>query len=84
MSCVVENRPPPASTHCKIPPRSLLEYPKGFLVSYSTSFGNDSPSFTRYMGKKATLENIGGEGSPRYQLVEEKGTHEDDPDIDQE
>jgi predicted dehydrogenase len=62
---------------------ALLEYPKGFLVSYSTSFGNDSPSFTRYMGKKATLSNIGGEGSPRYQLVEEKGNHEDDASIDQ-
>ena len=63
--------------------QALLEYPKGFLVSYSTSFGNDAPSFTRYMGKNATLFNIGGEGSPRYQLVEEKGTHEDDSDIDQ-
>jgi predicted dehydrogenase len=62
---------------------TLLEYPKGFLVSYSTSFGNDAPSFSRYMGKKATLFNIGGEGSPRYQLIEEKGTHEDDADIDQ-
>ena len=63
--------------------QTLLEYPKGFLVSYSTSFGNDAPSFTRYMGKKATLTNIGGEGSPRYELIEEKGTHEDDSDIDQ-
>jgi predicted dehydrogenase len=63
---------------------ALLVYSKGFLVSYSTSFGNDAPSFTRYMGKKATLENLGGEGSPRYQLVEEKGTHEDDPDIDKQ
>jgi predicted dehydrogenase len=63
--------------------QALLEYPKGFLVSYSTSFGNDAPGFTRYMGKKATLINIGGEGSPRYQLIEEKGTHEDDSDIDQ-
>ena len=63
--------------------QALLEYPKGFLVSYSTSFGNDSPSFTRYMGKNATLFNIGGEGSPRYQLVEEKGNHEADPDVDQ-
>jgi len=63
--------------------QALLEYPKGFLVSYSTSFGNDAPSFTRYMGKKATLINIGGEGSPRYQLIEEKGTHEDDADIDE-
>jgi predicted dehydrogenase len=62
--------------------QTLLEYPKGFLVSYSTSFGNDAPGFTRYMGKKATLINIGGEGSPRYQLVQEKGTHEDDSDID--
>jgi predicted dehydrogenase len=64
--------------------QALLEYPKGFLVSYSTSFGNDSPSFTRYMGKKATLTNIGGEGSPRYQLIEEKGNHEDDADIDKQ
>jgi predicted dehydrogenase len=62
--------------------QALLEYPKGFLVSYATSFGNDSPGYTRYMGKKATLFDIGGEGSPRYQLVEEKGNHEDDPNID--
>jgi predicted dehydrogenase len=62
--------------------QALLEYPKGFLVSYSTSFGNDAPSFTRYMGKKATLINEGGEGAPRYEFIEEKGTHEDDSDID--
>ena len=61
---------------------ALCEYPKGFLVSFSTSFGNDAPSFTRYMGKKATLFNQGGEGAPRYQLVEEKGNHEDNPAID--
>ncbi len=64
--------------------QALLEYPRGFMVSYSTSFGNDAPSFTRYMGKKATLLNIGGEGSPRYKLVEEKGNHEDDPEIDRQ
>jgi len=63
--------------------QTMLEYPKAFLVSYSTSFGNDSPGFTRYMGKNATLVNMGGEGSPRYQLVEEGGTHEDDADVDQ-
>ena len=62
--------------------QALLEYPKGFMASYSTSFGNDSDSFTRYMGKRATLVDIGGEGSPRYQLVEEKGSHEDNPEID--
>ena len=62
--------------------QALLEYPKGFLVSFATSFGNDAPSFTRYMGKKATLLDIGGEGSPRYQLVVEKGNHEDNPKIE--
>jgi predicted dehydrogenase len=57
--------------------QALLEYPKGFLVSYATSFGNDSDSFSRVMGKAATLINIGGEGSPRWKWVEEKGNHED-------
>ncbi len=59
--------------------QALLEYPSGFLASYSTSFGNDSDSFTRIMGKKGTLVNVGGEGSPRWKLVEEKGTHEANP-----
>ena len=61
--------------------QALLDYPRGFLVSFSTSFGNDAPSFTRTMGKKATLVAIGGEGSPRYEWVEENGVHEDDPTI---
>jgi len=64
--------------------QALLDYPGGFLVSYATSFGNDSPGSTRYMGKKATLINIGDEGSPRYQVVEEKGNHEDDSTIDKQ
>ena len=59
--------------------QAILEYPKGFLVSYSTSFGNDSDSFSRITGDKATFVNIGGEGSPRWKLVEEKGNHEDNP-----
>jgi predicted dehydrogenase len=59
--------------------QALLEYPKGFMVSFSTSFGNDSDSFSRIMGKKATAVNIGGEGSPRWKIVEEKGNHEDNP-----
>jgi predicted dehydrogenase len=61
--------------------QALLEYPKGFLVSYATSFGNDADSFSRIMGKQATLVNIGGEGSPRWKWVEEKGTHESDPNV---
>ena len=60
---------------------ALVEYPS-FLVSYSTSFGNDCDSFSRIMGKKGTLVNIGGEGSPRWKLVEEKGNHEATPNIE--
>ena len=48
-------------------------------MSYATSFGNDSDSFTRIMGDRGTLVNIGGEGSQRWKLVEEKGTHEQNP-----
>jgi predicted dehydrogenase len=61
--------------------QALVEYPS-FLASYSTSFGNDCDSFSRIMGKKATLVNIGGEGSPRWKVVEEQGNHEDNPTID--
>ena len=60
---------------------ALVEYPS-WLVSYSTSFGNDSDSFSRIMGKQATLVNIGGEGSPRWKVVEEKGNHESNPTIE--
>jgi len=60
---------------------TLLEYPKGFLVSYSTSFGNDAPSHIRFMGKKATLMNFGTEGTPRWKWVEEKGNFEDEPEV---
>ncbi|HTP35846.1 MAG TPA: Gfo/Idh/MocA family oxidoreductase [Candidatus Acidoferrales bacterium] len=59
--------------------QALLEYPKGFLVSYATSFANDSDSFTRIMGDKATLVNVGGEGSQRWKIVEEGGNHESNP-----
>jgi predicted dehydrogenase len=64
--------------------QALLDYPKGFLVSYSTSFGNDAPSFIRLMGKKATLMNFGTEGTPRWKWVEEKGNFEDTPEIDRQ
>ena len=61
--------------------QALVEYPT-FLVSYATSFGNDCDSFSRIMGKKATLINIGGEGSPRWKIVEEQGNHEENPTIE--
>lgn len=61
--------------------QALLEYPKGFLVSYSTSFGNDSDSSSRFMGDRATLIDIGGEGSQRWKVVKEVGNHESNPFI---
>jgi predicted dehydrogenase len=61
--------------------QALLDYPKGFMVSFSTSFGNDSDSFSRIMGTKGTLINIGGEGSPRWKWIEEKGNHESNPNV---
>lgn len=64
--------------------QALFDYPKGFMVSFSTSFGNDSDSFSRIMGKKGTLINIGGEGSPRWKWVEEKGNHESNPFVKRE
>ena len=63
--------------------QALLTYPKGFLVSYSTSFGNDATGYTRIMGKKATLYNTGGEGSPRWRIVEEVGNHESDSHVEE-
>src|SRR2546425_6792796 len=62
--------------------QALFTYSRGLLVSYSTSFGNDAPGFTRIMGKKANMINHGGEGRPRWQMVEEGGNHADDPTID--
>jgi len=59
--------------------QALFEYPKGFLVSYATSFGNDSDSSSRFMGDRATLINVGGEGSQRWKVVQENGNHESNP-----
>ena len=61
--------------------QALLEYPKGFLASYSTSFGNDSRQLLANHGKEGDPGEHRREGSPRWKLVEEKGNHEDNPTI---
>jgi predicted dehydrogenase len=61
--------------------QTLLEYPKGFLVSYATSFGQRLRQLHTDQGKECHAHHIGGEGSPRWKWVEEKGTHEDDPSV---
>jgi len=43
------------------------------LYSFSTSFGNRFGDYTCIRGKEATLYAQGGEGSPRWFLVPEKG-----------
>jgi predicted dehydrogenase len=37
--------------------QALLVYPKSFLVSYSTMFGNDSPNVNRYYGQNGVMES---------------------------
>ena len=61
--------------------QALLTYPKGVLVSYSTSFGNDAESTIRLMGKRGTMINYGTEGTPRWKWVEERGNYEDTPEL---
>jgi predicted dehydrogenase len=61
--------------------QTLLTYPKGVLVSYSTSFGNDAESTIRLMGKQGTMINYGTEGTPRWTWVEERGNYEETPDL---
>ena len=61
--------------------QALLTYPKGVLVSYSTSFGNDAESTIRLMGKQGTMINYGTEGTPRWKWVEERGNYEDTPEL---
>ena len=36
--------------------QALLEYPKGFLVSFSTTFGNDSGNSTKIYGTKGVMD----------------------------
>jgi hypothetical protein len=36
--------------------QTLLDYPEGFLVSYSTMFGNGSGSYTRFYGTRGSVD----------------------------
>ncbi len=58
---------------------ALLEYPEGFLVSYSTNFGNASNNYTKYFGTNGTLDVsdwgkqfISGEGGGGEDQLKEK------------
>jgi predicted dehydrogenase len=58
---------------------AAVTYPKGFLYTYKTIFGNSYRSFSRIMGRDGTIENYGGEGASLFLVTREGGTHEIDP-----
>ena len=58
---------------------AAVTYPKGFLYTYKTTFGNSYRSFSRIQGRDGTIENYGGEGASLFVITEEGGRKEFDP-----
>ena len=58
---------------------AAVVYPKGFLYTYKTIFGNSYRSFARINGRKGTIENYGGEGASLFKVTREGGVDEFDP-----
>jgi predicted dehydrogenase len=55
---------------------AAVTYPKGFLYTYKTTFGNSFRSFSRIQGRKGTIANYGGEGASLFTVSKEGGPHE--------
>lgn len=55
---------------------AAVTYPKGFLYTYRTTFGNSYRSFTRIMGRDGTIMNYGGEGASFFVVSKEGGRDE--------
>ena len=58
---------------------AAVTYPKGFLYTYKTIFGNSYRSFSRIHGRDGTIENYGGEGASLFTVTREGGRKEFDP-----
>lgn len=58
---------------------TAITYPKGFLYTYKTTFGNSYRSFSRIQGRNGTIENYGGEGASLFVVTAEGGRKEYDP-----
>ncbi len=56
-----------------------VTYPKGFLYTYKTLFGNSYRSFSRIHGRDGTIVNYGGEGASLFTVSSEGGRKELDP-----
>src|ERR1700757_2473976 len=75
---------------------AAVTYPKGFLYTYKTIFGNSYRSFSRIQGRDGTIANYGGEGASLFTVSKEGGRDEYSgsvnitgvpeaaPDVDQE
>jgi predicted dehydrogenase len=55
---------------------AAVTYPKGFLYTYKTIFGNSFRSFSRIMGRDGTIANYGGEGASLFTVSKEGGRDE--------
>jgi predicted dehydrogenase len=58
---------------------AAITYPKGFLYTYKTIFGNSYRSFARIQGREGTIANYGGEGASLFTVSKEGGKKEYDP-----
>ncbi len=75
---------------------AAVTYPKGFLYTYKSVFGNSYRSFSRIQGRDGTIANYGGEGASLFTVSKEGGRDEYSgsvnitgvpeaaPDVDQE
>src|SRR5665213_3198322 len=61
---------------------AAVTYPKGFLYTYTTTFGNSYRSFSRIQGRKGTIANHGGEGASFFAVSKEGGRDEFEGSID--
>ncbi|MGC1363279.1 MAG: Gfo/Idh/MocA family oxidoreductase [Silvibacterium sp.] len=55
---------------------AAVTYPKGFLYTYKTVFGNSFRSFSRIQGRDGTVANYGGEGASLFTVSKEGGRDE--------
>ena len=61
---------------------AAVTYPKGFLYTYKTVFGNSFRSFSRIMGRDGTIANYGGEGASLFTVSKEGGRDEYSGSVD--
>jgi predicted dehydrogenase len=60
---------------------AAVTYPKGFLYTYKTIFGNSYRSFSRIQGRDGTIANYGGEGASLLTVSSEGGRSEYDESV---